>query len=424
MSRLVLNLLLLALFVELSLAVLVTGGYYYTIFLVTALLTIGILTLQQFTMQREKKGEKRRREILAFRLLIAAVAIITLLVLLVPEFPPYCSWVRLFLEEEDILHDWVELYNDAPGPTLIIGISTALAIITGRIVCGWVCPVGFMQDYLKTLDVKNRLRARAIGILDRVKQRITSLGLLLGLGLLGLPVGLLLGLLLGLGPLQGILLGLLLWFGLGLLQGLLLEESRIADRIDSLLRKWKYLILAGITLYALIEALGAFEILPPHRKGTATELLIKDLISNLHVFFNEFLKLITLQGITLLGLAALLVLIASIFVPRFWCRYICPYGAFLNIVGKVKFLGLRYNDSCRRSEGCRACLESCPMKVKEVGGSDCTMCGECIGHCPWHAIDYSTAWPPDTRDAKPFLLSLLLLGVIIAFFIIYYYYYL
>jgi len=398
MSRLALKLLLLALFVELFLVVIITRDYYYTIFLFLVLPTIGILTLLHYTGQsEEKKGVKRRKEILALRLLIAAVAILFLVVVFATGFPPYCSWVRLFAEGEDILWNWGELYKDDPSATLIIGISTAIAIITGRIVCGWVCPVGFMQDYLKTLNMKSRLRLRRrrIEILDKLKRWITSLGLPTELWLLsglGLPLGFILWLTLGLG-LLGLLLGLLF----GLLSGLVLGEPRITNRIDSLLRKGKYLALAILTLYVLVEVLEMLKILEEPRVAPPTEQLVKDFISNLHVFFNEFLKLITLQGITILGLMALAVLIASIFVPRVWCRYACPYAAFLNIVGRVKFLGLRYNDSCRRSEGCRACLEACPMEVEEVGGSDCTMCGECIGHCPWHAIDYTTTRPQEVK---------------------------
>src|SRR5215471_1869866 len=89
-----------------------------------------------------------------------------------------------------------------------------------------------------------------------------------------------------------------------------------------------------------------------------------------------------------LGETAVIVLavlvIASIFVQNFWCRYLCPYGALLGIVSFFSPLRIR------RSEGacidCAKCAKACPSnlpvdKLITIKSAECTGCLECVGIC-------------------------------------------
>ena len=81
--------------------------------------------------------------------------------------------------------------------------------------------------------------------------------------------------------------------------------------------------------------------------------------------------------------AALFVL--SFFVPYFWCRYLCPYGALLGLVslaGPIKI---------KRDAGacidCGLCARACPQaiavdKVVSVFSDECTACALCLDICP------------------------------------------
>lgn len=80
-----------------------------------------------------------------------------------------------------------------------------------------------------------------------------------------------------------------------------------------------------------------------------------------------------------------LVIGLSLFIERFWCRYLCPLGAFLAPLQKVGLVKVR------RSEGecihCHRCAPACPVRLdpeaKDVEKSaECIACGRCVEACP------------------------------------------
>jgi polyferredoxin len=86
------------------------------------------------------------------------------------------------------------------------------------------------------------------------------------------------------------------------------------------------------------------------------------------------------------GLIVLLViLIASFFVDRPWCRYACPLGAASGLLGKLSPIYLkREEDACKV---CQVCTKACPMGLPvhtatTIKNADCMTCLECIGACP------------------------------------------
>lgn len=88
----------------------------------------------------------------------------------------------------------------------------------------------------------------------------------------------------------------------------------------------------------------------------------------------------------MLGLAAL-VLIASLFHYRFWCRYFCPLGAFLALGNKLALLqGLAPK---RR-------FEHCDLGVKGEFDLDCIRCNRCLT-----AVDTHVRRAPGRAVEKP-----------------------
>ena len=83
-------------------------------------------------------------------------------------------------------------------------------------------------------------------------------------------------------------------------------------------------------------------------------------------------------------LVAAIILIASLFVERAWCRYACPLGGAISLVGKVSFLRIRRNgESCK---GCNVCEKPCPVKLPvataKTISSNCIGCLACVEACP------------------------------------------
>ncbi|MGQ9595744.1 MAG: 4Fe-4S binding protein, partial [Anaerolineae bacterium] len=99
-----------------------------------------------------------------------------------------------------------------------------------------------------------------------------------------------------------------------------------------------------------------------------------------------FYRLAWLYGAILLGLVAL-----NGLAPRFWCRYLCPLGAFLGLWARVGLARREVNDRCIQ---CDACAQACPtgtIRAEQGYASDpaeCTVCLECLAACPAEAIGF------------------------------------
>jgi len=75
---------------------------------------------------------------------------------------------------------------------------------------------------------------------------------------------------------------------------------------------------------------------------------------------------------------ALMLIAASIFVERFYCRFICPLGAGLSIFGRVRmFNWLKRHAEC--GTRCRICETVCPVgAIKRSGEIDMNECFYCL----------------------------------------------
>lgn len=81
----------------------------------------------------------------------------------------------------------------------------------------------------------------------------------------------------------------------------------------------------------------------------------------------------------------ILTLIGSLLYDRFFCKYLCPMGAFYGIVAKLSPSKITRNeDTC---VNCKLCDKSCPVnikvsEVKEIKSAECINCQSCILSCP------------------------------------------
>ncbi len=107
-----------------------------------------------------------------------------------------------------------------------------------------------------------------------------------------------------------------------------------------------------------------------------------------------YLKQPLYNGGTFLGAIILLVLFANRFLPRFWCRAVCPLGALLGLLSFSPLLRIwRDVDRCT---DCKKCLGHChggcdPHAELRIG--ECHLCMNCIEDCPEDAIHYGLSRP-------------------------------
>jgi transcriptional regulator of nitric oxide reductase/ferredoxin len=70
-------------------------------------------------------------------------------------------------------------------------------------------------------------------------------------------------------------------------------------------------------------------------------------------------------------------IVASVVVPRFYCRYACPLGAALGILSVVSLRRIRRVEQCTL---CKVCEQTCPtgaIRGPEITFRECVRCNEC-----------------------------------------------
>jgi polyferredoxin len=140
--------------------------------------------------------------------------------------------------------------------------------------------------------------------------------------------------------------------------------------LDYPLRSLKYLLFLFFawSIWTMgVPALRAF-IYSPYNKMADVKM---------YLFFAD---ISTVALWTIIGL-----MLFSVVIKNFWCRYLCPYGALLGMVSWLSPLKItRTSDRCI---DCELCTKACPSsiavhKATRVFSDECTGCLECVAVCP------------------------------------------
>ncbi len=91
-----------------------------------------------------------------------------------------------------------------------------------------------------------------------------------------------------------------------------------------------------------------------------------------------------------IGAIFLLILGINLVEHRFWCRYLCPLGALLGILSRYSILKRTVSEGCN---SCGTCATVCqgnalPDKKDEWRSSECMYCWNCDDICPQNAVSF------------------------------------
>ena len=91
----------------------------------------------------------------------------------------------------------------------------------------------------------------------------------------------------------------------------------------------------------------------------------------------------------------ILCVLASIFIYRPFCKYLCPLGAFYALFQRFSIVQMKVDTTA--CVHCGACSKACSMHVdpsKTPNHAECIRCGECLHQCPTKALSFTCAGKP------------------------------
>ncbi len=234
-----------------------------------------------------------------------------------------------------------KMIYDSIFPFLPFAFTFIFGILTGRALCGWVCPLGFIQDILVFSKIKK------ITISSKTHRNLLSI--------------------------KYIILGLTLLVSTSLSLAQFVEGGQIYREKLGLFAQAPFTSLSpSDTLFAVVPRLFITLSFSPYL-GFDYSLITPVLI----------VRIIILVA----------VLILASYIPRSWCRYLCPQGALSALISRFSLLGLSRDPiRCIRAR-CHTCEDVCPMKIpilslprEKFTDPECIYCLRCVTACPTKAI--------------------------------------
>ena len=223
-------------------------------------------------------------------------------------------------------------------------LTLALTALLGRFFCGWLCPLGTLQQMIGAwADKRRRPKARGAGRKAHPGQRIKYL----------------------------LLIGLLTMAGIELTLGVVLPGNR--------------LLVSGLQT-------GLLDPIPLVYRSVSLVVI---------PLFSPGGSAIVVTGGLLTGGVFILVLALSAWRPRFYCRYVCPLGALLGLTARWSVFRMGRRDvgieACTRCGRCDHHCEGACTPADKILWSECVLCYNCRDDCPEGILGYA-AKPATTGE--------------------------
>jgi polyferredoxin len=267
---------------------------------------------------------------------------------------------------------------------LLWGIVTVgLTLFLGRVFCGWICPLGALQQFVSFLGRRGQKLSRKIAVNQPNRAQTIKYWLLMFL--LAAAAADSWRFLLD-GPRQKTVLFWSLVLLAAVWTGLMVVFKYLRIKPTAILLIVGVLA-AGIALQRYfhgplwLAATLQIGLLDPmaliHRSVNLALLPLMDTPAQVTSVLPRYY-----QGAGVIGIVFIGILLLCLRVPRFYCRFICPLGALLGLLSRWSVWRIgKSEDRCRDCRQCEAhCEGACsPSRVIQI--SECVLCLNCMDHC-------------------------------------------
>lgn len=175
----------------------------------------------------------------------------------------------------------------------------------------------------------------------------------------------------------------------------------VGEKVDKVLKLFKYAILLFFVIFIWTLGTVSFEnSLNPW---------------NIFGMYATFAGWSDLSGLITVGFVLLvLIMIASMIIERFFCRYLCPLGAIFTILSKLRIIHVK-----KESTGCgacRQCTKSCPMGIpmyrsEKITSGECVNCFKCTAACPKNNLKAEIAGKDMAPAAAGLITTAAMMGI-------------
>jgi polyferredoxin/Pyruvate/2-oxoacid:ferredoxin oxidoreductase delta subunit len=255
--------------------------------------------------------------------------------------------VRLFLDFDPLIFITTALATQAqkiPAAFFLSLILILITVVLGRVFCGWICPLGTLNNLAGSLRRRHPERIRP----DWHKAKYYILIMLLASSLFTLQI------------------------------------AGIMDPISLLIRSF------SLSIYPLFNygIRGSFDAI--YNTDTPGIVAVSESIYDfLKRSILSFRQPYFLQGV-FIGSIFFTVLGLNLIEKRFWCKYLCPLGALLGLLSRYSLLRREVSEGCT---SCGLCNKTCQGGALSGNGEDwksieCLACFNCDDICPQNAVTF------------------------------------
>jgi len=255
----------------------------------------------------------------------------------------------------------------------------ALTLVFGRVFCGWICPFGTLHHFFAWLFPNPK---SGTGGARRVRANMTH-------------------------PYQNVKYYLLGAFLVAAVCG-----SAIGGLFDPICISVRAIGLAVLPAISYVTGRGLDQVsqtnihLFQQGSDVTRDALVATVLQPKQYFFHQT---------WVIGGLLFAVLLANRWIPRFWCRALCPLGATLGLIARNALFGMEKDHS--KCTDCNLCLVDCQGADSPQGGvkwkqDECHMCLNCETACPEDVIKFrflpnrrSTTLAQDGMDRRKVLVA-------------------